>query len=104
LAISFLGLESPEIIGLLRFQKGLSLVTRNLALFLNFLAPGLGSFVLGKWRVGLAQLAMVILALIAFRYSFYSGYAILVMIGAWAWALATAGYSARTGGVKREKA
>ncbi len=79
-------------------------MTRNLALFLNFFCPGLGSLVLGKWRVGLAQLAMVVLALIAFRYSFQSFYAILVLIAAWAWALATAEYSARSGGVKRERA
>ena len=72
---------------------------RHLALLLNFLCPGIGSLILGKWRVGLIQFVLAALAILAFSYSFHSFYAVLVLAAVYAWGLYTAEYSPRTGKV-----
>jgi hypothetical protein len=77
---------------------------RHIALLLNFFLPSLGSFLLGKWRVGLTQLVLFALAILAFTYSFHSFYAAIVLGAVWLWGLYTAEYSPRTGGVKRKQA
>lgn len=75
---------------------------RHIALLLNFIVPGLGSAVLSKWRVGLAQFLLAALSILAFAYSFHAIYAIIVLIAVYAWGLYTAEYSLRTGGVLKK--
>lgn len=77
---------------------------RHIALILNFFCPGIGSLLLGKWRVGLAQLVLLATSVLAFAYSFHSFYAVLVIAAVWGWSLFSAEYSPRTGGVKRRQA
>jgi len=72
---------------------------RHIALVFNFLCPGIGSLLLGKWRVALAQLAILALSILAFSYSFHSFYALLAIAAVWFWGLYTAEWSPRTGKV-----
>jgi hypothetical protein len=76
---------------------------QNLALLLNFFCPGLGTLILGKVRVGLAQLVVLLLSLLAIAYSFHIAYFIMLLAADWAWGLFVAGYSLRTGGVSKER-
>ena len=76
---------------------------RHIALLLNFFLPGLGSFLLGKWRVGLAQLVLFATAVLSITYGFHGAYGWMVLVGVWAWGLFTAEYSPRTGGVKKTR-
>ena len=72
---------------------------RHIALFLNFLCPGIGSLLLGKFRTGLVQLLVLALSILAFTYSFHSFYAVLAIAADWFWGLITAEWSPRTGKV-----
>ena len=72
---------------------------RHIALVLNFLCPGIGSLLLGKMRIGLAQLLILALSILAFTYSFHSYYAMLAIAADWFWGLYTAEWSPRTGRV-----
>jgi TM2 domain-containing membrane protein YozV len=72
---------------------------RHIALFLNFLCPGLGSLLLGKVRTGLVQLLVLVLSILAFTYSFHSFYAVCAIALDWFWGLYSAEWSPRTGKV-----
>jgi hypothetical protein len=76
---------------------------RHIALLLNFLVPGTGSFLLGKWRVGLAQVAVLLLSLLAFANSFHTFFAVCAMVAVWFWGLYTAEWSPQHGGVASRK-
>ena len=76
---------------------------RHIALVLNFLCPGSGSLILGKWRVGLVQLGILAVCFLAVTQSFHSFYFLLLGGADWAWGLITAEYSPRTGGVAKRK-
>jgi TM2 domain-containing membrane protein YozV len=76
---------------------------RNIALLLNFLVPGTGSLILGKVRVGLVQLLVLAVSALALANSFHSFYFVLALIADWIWALVSAGYSPRTGGIDKRK-
>ena len=72
---------------------------RHIALVLNFLCPGIGSLLLGKFRTGLVQLLILALSILAFTYSFHSFYAVAAIAADWFWGLYTAEWSPRTGKV-----
>lgn len=74
-------------------------IHRHLALILNFLVPSTGSFLLGKWRVGLAQLVILLGSLLAFAESFHVFYAICALVIVWFWGLFTAEWVPHHGGV-----
>lgn len=76
---------------------------RHLALICNFLCPGIGSLMLGKWLSGLAQLAMVGGGIVLLTHSLYGLWSVLLLIAAWGWGLATAEWSPRSGGVAARK-
>ena len=73
---------------------------RTIALFLNFICPGLGSLVLGKWRTGLIQLLILAASILAFAYSFHAFYAVIAAVAVWIWGLFSADWSPRTGKVE----
>ena len=77
---------------------------RHIALVLNFLCPGIGSLLLGKWRVGLVQLVIIAICFIAISRTSYGMYFWLLGAADWAWGLYTAEYSPRTGGVAKRRA
>ena len=72
---------------------------RHIALVLNFLCPGIGSLILGKFRTGLVQLLILAVSILAFTYSFHSYYAMFAIAADWFWGLYTAEWSPRTGKV-----
>ena len=73
---------------------------RTFALILNFLCPGIGSLVLGKWGQGLVQLVVLAASIFAFAYSFHAVYAVIAIAAVWIWGLFTAEWSPRTGRVE----
>ena len=73
---------------------------RHIALFFNFLCPGLGSLMLGKVRVGLVQLLVLAVSVLAFTQSFHTFYFVAAIAIDWFWGLYTAEWSPRTGRVK----
>ena len=77
---------------------------RHIALVLNFLLPGLGSLVLGKWRVGFAQLAILAVCILAISYSFHSFYFVVALAADWISGLIVAEWSPKTGAVAKRKA
>ena len=78
---------------------------RHIALLLNFLIPGTGSLLLGKWRVGLAQIVVLALSVAAFAGSFHTFFAVFALVAVWFWGLYTAEWSPHTGSVaEREQA
>jgi len=82
-----------------------SIAPRTVPLFLNFMIPGTGSFLLGKWRVGLAQIAILAVSLIAMATSFHTFFAVCAIAAVWFWGLYTAEWSPHTGSVaEREQA
>ena len=77
---------------------------RHIALVLNFLCPGIGSLLLGKWRTGFAQLLILALCVLAISYSFHSFYFAVALAADWIWGLIVAEWSPKTGGVAKRKA
>lgn len=78
---------------------------RHIALVLNFLCPGIGTLLLGKWRIGLIQLAIIAVCFLAISRTSYGMYFWLIGGADWVWGLITAEYSPSHGGVaKRKKA
>ena len=77
---------------------------RHIALVLNFLCPGIGSLILGKWRTGLIQLAIIVVCFLAISRTSYGGYFWLIGGADWIWGLIVAEWSPKTGAVAKRKA
>ena len=72
-------------------------------MLLNFIVPGIGSVLLNKWRVGLAQFLLWGAAILSFAWGFHPAYAVIGLLAVYPWGLYTAEYSPRTGGVDTKR-